>query len=408
MRWIFRSRNISMVRRDFGTAPYHLPRVMPTANAGRPDPPGGTFLNKMRRPRRVRVSPLAGKALRVSTGAGFRLSTFKRRPLKVPLPRPAALKWRDSDRRPGASYLDGVSRGTAIRLTLSSLEARQPGLRVAERAARMAWPGAMTGGGLEAQNIALSPARGFEARRKVLEPVYPSAVPFSGQAKCVPRMVSVMAPAEKGHSAAHVALVPFEPQEKPFGYTPTFSAEVERPAAVTPPPATLEEHFENGWDNWIGGVEDWKLDVAGARTGSLALFLPSLEMGDYEFEFLARIDKTVTWVYRASDLRDYHTACVTLTAAGGYEFTHTAVAGGEREPASAPVRVTPNAKTFTVRMQAEGSEFTVWIDGQKIETWEDDRSPIGGIGFVGAPDDRARIYWVRLSPVGSGKEYSRR
>jgi hypothetical protein len=79
----------------------------------------------------------------------------------------------------------------------------------------------------------------------------------------------------------------------------------------------VEEHFDAGWDNWVGGVSDWKVDVAGVRAGSLALYSPTLDLSDYELEFLARIDtRTVNWVVRAAGL-DQYVRC-TLTVAGEF------------------------------------------------------------------------------------------
>ena len=59
-------------------------------------------------------------------------------------------------------------------------------------------------------------------------------------------------------------------------------------APVLVPPAEVvryEEHFDSGWDNWVGGVADWKVDVAGVRTGELALYVPTLELSDYDLQF---------------------------------------------------------------------------------------------------------------------------
>jgi len=90
------------------------------------------------------------------------------------------------------------------------------------------------------------------------------------------------------------------------------------PAAPAPPPPAIvkpepiafvkhEEHFDAGWDNWVGGVADWKVDVAGVRTGLFALYLPTLEMSDYDLEFLARIDAhTLHWVVRAAGRDSYY------------------------------------------------------------------------------------------------------
>jgi hypothetical protein len=52
---------------------------------------------------------------------------------------------------------------------------------------------------------------------------------------------------------------------------------------------------------------------------------------------------------------------------------------------------------MTVSTRVAGDSFTVSVDGKSFDAWDDDRFPMGGIGFMGAPDDRARLYWVRLS-----------
>ena len=57
-------------------------------------------------------------------------------------------------------------------------------------------------------------------------------------------------------------------------------------------------------------------------------------------------------------------------------------------------------------MRIAGNWFPLSIDGQLVETWTDTRLSSGGVGFMGAPEDRARIYWVRFYP-GPAKEFSR-
>jgi hypothetical protein len=180
-------------------------------------------------------------------------------------------------------------------------------------------------------------------------------------------------------------------------------------------PATLEEHFDAGLHNWVGGVEDWKVDVAGVRAGSLALYSPSLELPDYLLEFLTRIElRGVTWVFRAANFTDYYQATLAGVPGGGYEFRRCAVIGGAAEAATVrsvpPASPAPTGKTaVTLRTRVAGNEFTVSLDGQVIDTWTDDRLPAGGIGFVGAPEERTRLYWVKITPIGHlSKEYSKR
>jgi hypothetical protein len=102
-----------------------------------------------------------------------------------------------------------------------------------------------------------------------------------------------------------------------------------------------------------------------------------------------------------------------VAPAGGYELRRHASIGGLAE--AAVVKLIPPAapntgKTaVTVRMRVAGNEFTVSLDGQVIDTWTDARISAGGIGFVGAPEERARLYWVKVTPIGhSSKEFSKR
>ena len=54
---------------------------------------------------------------------------------------------------------------------------------------------------------------------------------------------------------------------------------------------------------------------------------------------------------------------------------------------------------FTVKTRALQNDFTIWLDGELAARWTDGRLPTGGIGFLAPRDDRARVYWVRLSQV---------
>jgi len=177
----------------------------------------------------------------------------------------------------------------------------------------------------------------------------------------------------------------------------------------TPAILRFEENFDAGWDNWIGGVEDWKVDVAGVRTGSLALFLPTLELSDYDLEFLSRIDtRSVNWVVRAQG-RDAYLRCTLQAVEGGQvEFSRALVTAGTAEAVVVPAqRIAIRPRTaMTVRMSVSGPVFSIGVDGKTIDSWVDDRLATGGVGFVGAPDDRARIYWVRVcSPAAPSKEH---
>jgi hypothetical protein len=127
-------------------------------------------------------------------------------------------------------------------------------------------------------------------------------------------------------------------------------------------------------------------------------------MIDYDMEFLVRVEKSsVTWVFRAAELSDYYRAVLRVNPKGGYLFERSAVIGGVAEPAvSKPVTVSSGARTaLAVRTSVKGKDFAVFLEGQAVDQWSDDRLPIGGVGFGSTPDDRARLYWMRLTYSGS-------
>jgi hypothetical protein len=180
---------------------------------------------------------------------------------------------------------------------------------------------------------------------------------------------------------------------------------VQKPASVA---VHFEEHFASGWDNWVGGVDDWHMDVAGVRTGAMALFMPTLDLVDYELEFLGRIDaKTINWVVRAAGL-DQHIRCtLTLRPGNEVEFSRTIIKGGIAEtPVTSPTRVPGKKRSaVTIRTIVNGDSFAVEVDGIRVDSWTEERLPSGGVGFVGTADDRARLYWVKVSSSqSSGKE----
>jgi len=90
---------------------------------------------------------------------------------------------------------------------------------------------------------------------------------------------------------------------------------------------------------------------------------------------------------------------VAATSGGPGELIRYAVIGGVREAAvTEPLagRVRSRA-AFTVHVLATAGDFSVAVDGETICRWSDSRLPAGGVGFLADGEDRARLYWVRLS-----------
>jgi hypothetical protein len=167
------------------------------------------------------------------------------------------------------------------------------------------------------------------------------------------------------------------------------------------PPEPLHEDFGAGLANWLCSADDWRQDIAGVRTGSLALLRPSMNMSDYEFEFLGKIEnRTIGFVFRAANISNYYAVQIALDAAGGAHLARYSVLGGNQaQPAIAPLALAlaKNA-SCRVRLSICGSDFKLFVNDKPVFDWSDDRLPEGGVGFFSDGEDRARLYWVKVTP----------
>jgi hypothetical protein len=397
-------------------------------------PVGAHSLKSSHQAHTLRNRPVKGKELRVSASAGFRLPEPVLPAIALTKAGPVAMPYAKRARgvAPPARQIESGTRHTATRIVKREMVYRSP--QMGTGTAAFLWPSTVSPAACELRN-ADGVVRCSTLRWNTGDPLLMGLRPHEDGAGFRRSSASPIAPrlaAASMKSGQRVTLVAFEPQDNAFEYSPRvlhgslmggipFGApqtpKPKAPPAALPAVPPLEEHFASGWSNWLGGVQDWKLDIAGVRTGSLALFGPSIELDDYDFEFLARIDHhSITWVYRAHDFNEYFQASIAVAAGGGLTFSRTTVAGGVRSPAvtlpirpSSTAKASPGGKTaITVHMRLQGNEFTLYLDGQTVDTWTDSRFPVGGIGFIGTPDDRARLYWVRLTPAGIPKKEHRK
>ncbi len=204
-----------------------------------------------------------------------------------------------------------------------------------------------------------------------------------------------------------LAEIPFAGADWTFDYKPTplqgFLSAPPRVEIAPAAPVGLDEDFNSGLGRWTGDTGDWRLDAAGARPAGLALFQPSLALGDYDFEFLARIEQRgLTFVFRASNHSNYHKVTVGLAESGRFELRRSVVIGGIEEPAVvSPLGALIRAgSAFTVKIGTRRNDFAISLEGEAVSHWTDGRLPAGGIGFTALRGDRARVYWVRVAPLG--------
>jgi hypothetical protein len=166
----------------------------------------------------------------------------------------------------------------------------------------------------------------------------------------------------------------------------------------------LHEDFAAGTERWTGAARNWVREPAGfVRTGALALLRPSIAMSDYRLEFLGQIERRgLSWVFRAADLQNYYVMKLAIAKPGPLPVMalvrYEVIAGRVGQPVRVPIRlVMHNDTPYRVRLDVKGSGFTTYIEDQLVDFWSDDRLTTGGAGFFSDNDERAQIYWVKVS-----------
>jgi hypothetical protein len=168
----------------------------------------------------------------------------------------------------------------------------------------------------------------------------------------------------------------------------------------------LVERFDSGPDRWESRGESgatWKRDEKGFMVpGEMAIYKPSAEMANYTMEFLGQIDlKALSWVFRAKDRKNYYVAKLAFARPGPLQelsLRRYAVLDGKEMPAcDTPIpSIIRGERTLQVRLNAHGSDFSVYIRDRIIDSWSDSRLRSGGIGFFSGKGERSRISWVNL------------
>jgi hypothetical protein len=169
----------------------------------------------------------------------------------------------------------------------------------------------------------------------------------------------------------------------------------------------LEEDFRSGLDAWASRDEataEWSFDATGfVRPGPLALYRPSLGLTDYQFQFLGMIDqKALSWVVRAADFQNFYVIKLTVLKPGPLPtigITRYAVVNGHadsRVDTLAPIDARPDM-LYRVRMDVQGSQYVLTIQGQIADVWSETRLEHGGVGFFSARGEESRIRWVQVT-----------
>ena len=152
---------------------------------------------------------------------------------------------------------------------------------------------------------------------------------------------------------------------------------------------------EQGWST------EWASDAAGSRRGrQLTLYRPSVGMSDYQFQFVGQIEsKALGWVFRELDTKNYYGMKIENIRPGAMAVSHFAVVEGrESSNSQKPVGIDarPGA-AYRVKLAVEGPRFTLYIEGEPVDFWTDNRLKSGAVGFMNERDERGATSSVQFS-----------
>lgn len=169
----------------------------------------------------------------------------------------------------------------------------------------------------------------------------------------------------------------------------------------------LDEDFRSGLDDWASrgdATAEWSFDAAGfVKPGPLALYRPSMNLTDYQLQFLGMIDKkALSWVVRAADFDNYYVLKLTVLKPGPRTtlgLTRYAVINGKaQDRVDTPVVMEAQPDTlYRVRLDVDGDNFSLGIQGLMIDSWREPRLSHGGVGFFTARGEESRVRWIALT-----------
>lgn len=169
----------------------------------------------------------------------------------------------------------------------------------------------------------------------------------------------------------------------------------------------LDENFRQGLDNWMshsGSTAEWSFDQAGfVQPGRVALYQPSLGLTDYEFQFLGAIDKgALSWVARAVDFQNYYVVKLVVVKDGPVPqmgiVRYAVINGQPMDRVDTPVTFAARTDSlYRVSMEMQGDRYSLVIQGQMIDSWNEPRLKRGGVGFFTNRGEQSRIGWVQIT-----------
>lgn len=158
-------------------------------------------------------------------------------------------------------------------------------------------------------------------------------------------------------------------------------------ATAKPLPAKWEAGRPIDGNGWI---DDW---APADPLRRVTLLRGTEKYSNYRLEFTAQIQtKAIGWMFRGVNPRNYYVAKIEKITPGldpVVAFVRYAVIDGKNEKRVEkvlPARARADT-AYKIRFDAIGSRFAAWVQGQKIDEWEDERLSSGGLGLYSEGDE---------------------
>ena len=148
-----------------------------------------------------------------------------------------------------------------------------------------------------------------------------------------------------------------------------------------------------------GWTPQWAIAPGGDE---ITIHTASLSWANYRVERKTSRYLGVRWIYRASDPKNYF---ILRLGPGRYDnvmkLTRWAVVGGvARDPVEADVPAgEAGGEYVTVKLEARGPEFRLFLDGEWATNWKEDRPSRGGFGLAGETAESIVANPVRVSQL---------
>lgn len=176
---------------------------------------------------------------------------------------------------------------------------------------------------------------------------------------------------------------------------------------------TLAEDFRSGLDDWAsaergtqrssGGLGSWVVHAGAVQPKELRLWTPSMKLKNYDLDFQAQIEqRAIGWAFRAQDFQNYYAAKIVLSRPAPFpvsEIVRYAVLNGkEQARVQLPLPMQLQRGTlYQVNVKIAGNRFVTMVNGAIVDTWEDPRIKLGGVGFFTGKGEVASIMGVKVA-----------